>query len=299
MNINQYIKKGTVSFKHLLSLDGITEEDIAEVILTAKEFKSMRAVHEISKSYKDSYVLLVTKPNLPRARITFQIAIKELSGEPIITSLSGEQLESLLEDEHYVKAMSACGLSAIMICTSKSSDSDVFSNSSSVPVINATAIRSPLEALAALMTVAEYTPNFKGVKVTIVGDLSSGDYSFITGLLKFGADVTLLCNEPEKPSKEVIDYLSQFADLIITDDKKLAIKDADYLYFTESENGIFVTESDLLGAEKPLKIMSSVPVCKNLAEESVFNSENSLITKQTENLLHVGKAVLTLVSNKK
>lgn len=299
MNINQYVKKGGVNFKHLLSLDGITEEDIAEIILSAREFKSMRSVHEISNIYKNKYVLLVTKPNLPRARISFQIAIKELSGEPIITSLSGEQLESLLSDEHYVKAMSACGVSAILMCTSKSSDSDVFINSSTVPVINATAVRSPLEALAALMVVADYTPNFKGVKVTIVGDLSTGDYSFITGLLKFGADVTLLCTENENPPKQVTDYLSQFADVIITTDKKQAIKDADYIYFAESENGIYITKSDLLLSEKPLKIMSSVPVCKNLADKEVFDSENSLITKQTENLLHVGKAILSLVANKK
>ncbi len=299
MNINQHIKKGNINFKHLLSLDGITEEDIAEVILTAREYKSMRAVHEISKIYKDKYVLLVTKPSLPRARITLQIAIKELSGEPIITSLSGEQLESLLDDEHYVKALSACGLSAILMCTSKSSDSNVFINSSSVPVINATAVRSPLEALSALMTVAEYSPNFKGLKVTIVGDISTGDYSFVTGLLKFGADVTLLCKEHEKPCDSALEYLSQFADVNITDDKSLALKDADYLYFAESENGVYITESDITGREKAIRIMSSVPVCKNLAEESVFNNENSLIAKQTENLLHVGKAVLTLLSNKK
>ncbi len=298
MNINQYIKKDNVSFKHLISLDGISEYDIAEVILTAREFRRKRAVHEISTSYKGQYVLLVTKPNLPRAGITFQVAIKELSGEPIVTSLSGEQLENLLIDTHYVKALAGSGLSAIMVCTSKSADSNVFLSSSSVPVINATAIKSPLEALAALMTIADYTPNFKDLKVTIVGDLSSGDYSFITGLLKFGADVTLLSKENEHPPKSTLDYLSQFADVKITSNKQTAIKDADYIYFAESEDGIFVTYEDLQKSEKDVKVMSSVPVCKNLTESAVYDSENSLIIKQTENLLHIGKAVLTLLLNK-
>lgn len=298
MNINQYIKKGNVSFKHLISLDGISENDIAEVILSAREFKSKRAVHEISTAYKGHYVLLVTKPNLPRAGITFQVAIKELSGEPIITSLSGEQLENLLEDTHYVKALSGSGLSAIMVCTSKSADSNVFYNSSSVPVINATAIKSPLEALATLMTIADYTPNFKGLKVTVVGDLSSGDYSLLTGLLKFGADITLLCTEEEKPIQSTLDYLSQFADVKITSNKSVALKDADYVYFTNSDKGIFVSEEDLQVSANA-KIMSSVPVCKNLSNIEVFDGENSLITKQTENLLHIGKAVLSLLQNKR
>ncbi len=298
MNVNQYIKKDTVNFKHLISLDGISEYDIAEVILTAREFRRKRAVHEVSTAYKGHYVLLVTKPNLPRASITFQVAIKELSGEPIVTSLSGEQLESLLNDTHYVKALAGCGLSAIMVCTSKSADSNVFLSSSTVPVINATAIKSPLEALAALMTIADITPNFKDLKVTIVGDLSSGDYSFITGLLKFGAEVTLLCKDAERPQQTTLDYLSQFADIKITTNKQTAIKDADYIYFAESDDGIFVTCEDILKNEKGAKIMSSVPTCKNLTENSVYDSENSLITKQTENLLHVGKAVLTLLLNK-
>ncbi len=299
MNINQYIKKGKVEFKHLLSLDGISEYDIAEVILTAREFKSKRAVHEISTTYKGQYVLLVTKPNLVRAGITFQIAIKELSGEPIITSLSGEQLENLLEDSNYVKALTSSGLSAVMVCTSKTEDSLAFLNSSSVPVINATAIKSPLEALAVLMTIADYTPNFKDLKVTISGDLSFGDYSLLTGLLKFGADVTLLCKEGERPKQSTLDYLSQFAEIKITDNKKEAVKDADYIYFAESESGILITESDLNMNEKNVKIMSSVPVCKNLAERQVFEGENSLVSKQTENLLHIGKAVLSLLYNKR
>ena len=298
MNINQYIKKDSVSFKNLISLDGISEYDIAEVILSAREFRRKRAVHEISTTYKGHYVLLVTKPSLPRAGITFQVAIKELSGEPIVTSLSGEQLETLLQDTHYVKALVGSGLSAVMVCTSKSDDSSVFSNSSSVPVINATAIKSPLEALAALMTIADLTPNFKDLKVTIVGDLSSGDYSFVTGLLKLGADVTLLAKDNERPSQSTLDYLSQFADIKITSNKQTAVKDADYIYFAESTDGIFVTKNDLASNEKEVKIMSSVPTCKKLAEDSVYDSENSLITKQTENLLHVGKAVLSLLLNK-
>ncbi len=299
MNINQYIKKNKVEFKHLISLDGISEYDIAEVILSAREFKSKRAVHEISTTYKGKYVLVVTKPNLVRAGITFQIAVKELSGEPIVTSLSGEQLESLLEDSHYVKALATSGLSAIMVCTSKSEDSSAFLYSSTVPVINATAIKSPLEALAVMMTVADFTPNFKDLKFTIVGDLSSGDYSLLTGLLKFGADVTLLCKESEQPPKETLDYLSQFGEIKITSDKLEAIKNADYIYFAESENGVFVTETDISKNEKNVKIMSSVPVCQKLAEKQVFDGENSLVSKQTENLLHVGKAILSLLFNKK
>ena len=298
MNINQYIKKGSVNLKHFLSLDGVTENDIAEIIISAREFKNMRAVHENSTALKGQYVLLVTKQNNPRANITFQIAIKELSGEPIITSLMGEHLESLLEDANYVKALSACGLSAILVCTSKSSDSKAFFDSSSVPVIDATMGRNPVEALAALMTVSELTPNFKGLKFTIVGDLSQGDYSFITALLKFDADVTLYTTKDGSLPEQASRYLSQFAELKITHDKESAIKGADYIYFTDGDGSLFI-DGDDLSINENVKILSSVPVSSKLANSSVYESENSLISKQNENLLHTCKALLYLLSNKK
>lgn len=298
MNLNQYSKKGQVDFKHLLSLDKITEEDLLEIILTAYEFKNMRLVHENSLDLKNKYVLLVTKSNLPMQSITFQIAIKELSGEPIVTSLSGEQLENLLNDSHNIKALTVCGLASIIVCTSKDSDSDAFMANSQVPVINATALRSPIEALAALMTISEFSPSFKGLNVTIAGDLSYGDYSFITGLVKLGSNVTLLSSKGEELSENTLRYLSQFSEVKITQNKQNALKEADYVYFIEGNGSLYIDENDLSCNVKNAKIMSSVPVPTSIAPISILNSSNSLVQKQTENLLHVGKAVLRLLSTK-
>ncbi len=299
MNINQYVKKGQVSFKHLLSLDGICEEDIIEIILTARELKNMRLVQEKSQALKGQYTLLITKPDFQREAITYQMAIKELSGEPIITSLSGEKLENLIGDLSYIKSLSACGLSSIVVCTSKYTDSDAFISSSQVPVISSTAVRSPVEALAAIMTLLEYFPSFSGVKMTIVGDLSSGDYSFITGAIKLGADITLLSTKDGVLPANVITYLSQFGEIKLTSDKTTALKDADFVYFTQSDGDLYVSKNDLAINEKDAKILSTLPLSDKLADTEIFESENSLINKQTENLLHVSKAVLSLVTAKK
>lgn len=299
MNINQYVKKGHVSFKHLLSLDGISEEDIIEIILTAREFKNMRLVQEKSGALKGQYTLLITKPDFQRESITYQIAIKELSGEPIITSLSGEKLESLIADSSYIKSLSACGLSSIVVCTSKYSDSDAFITNSQVPVISSTAVRSPVEALSSIMTLFEVFPSLNGVKITIVGDLSNGDYSFITGALKLGADITLLSTKDGVLPKNVQTYLSQFAKINTTTNKELALKDAELIYFTDSDGDLHVSKEDVLKNQNNAKILSTIPISNKLVDENVFDSENSLIHKQTENLLHVSKAVLSLVTSKK
>ena len=299
MNILNCAKKGKVDFYNLTTLQGVSTEDIIEVINTATELKEMRAVQENSFLLKDKYVLLVTKPNLPRSSITFQLAIKELSGSPVVTSMHGEELENLLNDKHYVKALTSFGLSAVLVCTSKTSDSDIFINTVSVPVINATAVKSPCEALSALMTISENFKDFKNLNVTIVGSSLEGDNSLAIGLVKLGANVTFLTSKNEAISKETKEYLSQFSYVSTTADKSLALNNADVVYFLNKDENITVLEEDLMQNKKDYVILSSLPVDTSMASEKIFESNNSLVTKQTENLLHVGKAVLTLTCSKK
>ena len=299
MNVLNYAKKGKVDFYNLTTLQGVSTEDIIEIIKAATDLKDKRLVQENSILLKDKYVLLVTKPNLPRSSITFQLAIKELSGSPVVTSMHGEELENLLADKHYVKALTSFGLSAVLVCTSKTTDTNIFVDAVDVPVINATAVKSPCEALSALMTISENFKDFKNLNVTIVGDALDGDSSLAIGLVKLGANLTFLTSKKQAVSNELFDYLTQFSYVTTTSDKESALKNADIIYFLNKDEKISVLEEDLLKNEKDYVVLSSLPVDTSMASASVFESKNSLVTKQTENLLHVGKAVLTLTCLKK
>ncbi|MBO5851234.1 MAG: hypothetical protein J6R29_02750 [Clostridia bacterium] len=299
MNILNYAKKGKVDFYNLTTLQGVSTEDIIEIINTATELKHKRSVQENSILLKDKYVLLVTKPNLPRSSITFQLAIKELSGSPVITSMHGEELENLLKDKHYVKALTSFGLSAVVVCTSKTSDSKIFIDNVSVPVINATAVESPCEALSALMTIAERFKDFKNLNVTIVGNSVEGDNSLAIGLVKLGANVTFLSTNKTVVDDGLMKYLSQFSYVTVTDDKLSALKSADVVYFLSKDENLTVLEEDLQNNNKDYIVLSSLPVDTTMASQNIFDGNNSYVTKQTENLLHVGKAVLSLTYLKK
>lgn len=294
MNNQLLLRKQKIQFKQVLSLENISQEEILEIISTATELKSMRLVHESLSSLKGKYILLVTKPTLPRSSITFQIAIKELCGEPVMTSLSGEMLETLLTDEHYVKALSSCGVSAVLVSTSKREDSATFKKFTSVPVINATAINSPSEALATFTTIYECNPNFKNLKVTLVGNFNGEDNSLLTGLVKLGAEVTVLPCENGEPSDKNLQYLSQYSDVKVTKNKLQALSNADFVYFGEGDGNLYVTKEDF-GDNKNYKVLSSVPTDNTLFDKEILNEKTSLIDKQTENLLHVGKALLFLL----
>ena len=294
MNNQLLLRKQKIKFKQVLSLENITAEDIVEIITTATDLKSMRLVHENLSPLKDKYVLLVTKPSLPRSSITLQIAVKELAGEPVISPLSGEMLETLLTDEHYVKALSSCGVSAVLVCTSKGEDSTAIKKCTSVPVINATAINSPSEALATFMTIYECSSNFKNIKVTLVGNYNGKDNSLLTGLVKLGAEVTVLPTENGEPTIETLNYLSQYSDVKIATDKKQALVNADYVYFGEGDGKLCIHKEDFVENDN-CRVLSSVPTDKTLFDEDILNKNVSLIDKQTENLLHVGKALLFLL----
>ncbi len=294
MNNQLLQRKQKIEFKQLLSLENLSVEEIVDIVTTASDLKSMRLVHESLSTLKGKYILLVTKPSLPRSSITFQIAVKELAGEPVMSSLSGEMLETLLTDEHYVKALSSCGVSAVLVCTSKGEDSTAIKKCTSVPIINATAVNSPSEALATFMTVFEVTPNFKSLKFTLVGNHNGKDNSLLTGLVKLGAEVTVLPTENGEPTTETLQYLSQYSDVKIVKDKAQALLNADYVYFGEGDGKLFITKEDFIGNEK-YRVLSSVPTDKTLFSPDVLNEKNSLIDKQTENLLHVGKALLFLL----
>lgn len=299
MNTLNFTKKGTVDFYNLTTLQGVSTEDIVEVINTATALKEKRLVQENSILLKDKYVLLVTKPNLPRSSITFQLAIKELSGSPVVTSMHGEELENLLNDKHYVKALTSFGLSAVLVCTSKTTDTNMFVDTVSVPVINATATKSPCEALSTIMTISERFKEFKNLNVTIVGPMLDDENSLAVGLVKLGANLTFLSSKESAVSPKTYDYLSQFSYITTTSDKKTALSNADVIYFLSKDEDISVLEEDLVENKKDYVILSSLPVDTTMASEKIFDSANSLVTKQTENLLHIGKAVLTLTCSKK
>lgn len=301
MDLNKYVLKHKFTKKYLLSLKDLSEEDIYELLALAREYKYKRVVHEHSPALKDKYVLLITKPRFPQTGITFQIAVKELGGNPVVSAMSGEDLEMRLSDEYYVKALSAVGLSAIVICTNKVSDTEIFEKAVNLPVINGNIEYSPCQALSAMLTMFELNHSFSGLKVTIVGNFKTDDNSLLYGLIKLGADVTLLTSENGAPDKEVIEYCSQFTDLKITTDKSVALKNAEIVYIAtcEKDTPIYLSAEDLQVASSAVKVLTSVPVDYTVAEKEVFARDEAPVLKQAENLIHVYKAALTALAGKK
>ena len=301
MDLNKYQLKYKFHRRYLLSLKDLNDEEIAERICLAREYKYKRVVQEQSSVLKNKYVLLITKPRFPQTGITFEIAVKELGGIPVVSAMNGEDIENRLADEYYVKALSTVGLSAIMVSTSKVSDTEMFEKTVNLPVINATNDCSPCQALSALLTIFEICQSFSGLKVTLVGNFKTEDNSLLYGLIKLGADVTLFPTKNGDPTKETIEYCSQYTDRKIVKDKAVALKGAEIVCIGSSENdeSLNLNSDDLLVASPVVKVLTPVPVDYKIADKSVFKKDETPILKQAENLIHVYKSVLTSLAGKK
>lgn len=299
MNINSYKSTGTLNKKHLVSLQNYTEENIYEILFAAKEITARLAAGEKLTALKNKYIYLITKRGFSRSRIAFETAVSKLSGTSTVSTMHGSDIDSVLKDGLSLAAIAEYGVNAIMVSTEMSTDAETLEKNVSLPVINANSKSGPCEALAALLTVWEKKGRLSGLKVAVIGDAEEASGGFIYAFIKCGADVTAICPEGNRPQEKTLGYCAQYGDVIVTDDIKSGVADADVIYVSGKNSGEkFVLTEELLQTAKPDAIVLHVlPVpCENAnLTEDVIKSRNFAALEQAVNLQRILTAALYLL----
>ena len=299
MNINSYKSTGTLNKKHLVSLQNYTEENIYEILFAAKEITARLAAGEKLTALKNKYRYLITKRGFSRSRIAFETAVSKLSGTSTVSTMHGSDIDSVLKDGLSLAAIAEYGVNAIMVSTEMSTDAETLEKNVSLPVINANSKSGPCEALAALLTVWEKKGRLSGLKVAVIGDAEEASDGFIYAFIKCGADVTAICPEGNRPQEKTLGYCAQYGDVIVTDDIKSGVADADVIYVSGKNSGEkFVLTEELLQTAKPDAIVLHVlPVpCENAnLTEDVIKSRNFAALEQAVNLQRILTAALYLL----
>lgn len=299
MNINSYKSTGALNKKHLVSLQNYTEENIYEILFAAKEITARLAAGEKLTALKNKYIYLITKRGFSRSRIAFETAVSKLSGTSTVSTMHGSDIDSVLKDGLSLAAIAEYGVNAIMVSTEMSTDAETLEKNVSLPVINANSKSGPCEALAALLTVWEKKGRLSGLKVAVIGDAEEASGGFIYAFIKCGADVTAICPEGNRPQEKTLGYCAQYGDVIVTDDIKSGVADADVIYVSGKNSGEkFVLTEELLQTAKPDAIVLHVlPVpCENAnLTEDVIKSRNFAALEQAVNLQRILTAALYLL----
>jgi ornithine carbamoyltransferase len=298
--------------KDFLTLFEFPPEELRAIIELALKLKDGRGISEKRLLEGKTAVLIFEKPSL-RTRVTFETAIYELGGLPISLSSDAVGLDTRESVEDVARAIS--GVAHLIVARTFRHESVVrLANSCNIPVINAlTDAAHPCQALAFGLTLREALPN-ESLNVLFAGDGNTVCRSIMVLCAKLGHKVTVAGPKGYGPHRETTEKCKKICaetggEIIITDDIRGAVKDADAIYTdvwtsmgqeaeAEARKRVFppYQVNAALIAEAPQNVIISHCLPAKRGEEitdEALDSPNSVAFIEAENRLHVQKAVIT------
>ena len=311
--------------KHFLEENNFVKEEITSVFEHAFDFKQSRMQRPTEDLSGQSWGMLFYK-NSTRTRVSFEVGIRELGGNPVLLDLSSTQIgrgESVKDTARVLSRF----LDGLIIRTHGHELIKEFARHAKIPVVNAlTDFLHPCQIYADCMTILEKTSTssnpyngLAGKKLAFFGDTSCNmANSWILAGALWDMDIWLSGPEEFQPSQEIKSFC-QDANLPIrwqyTNDCKEAAQNADILYtdvwvsmgYEEEENdrkekmADYQVTQDLLNLAKENSLfMHCMPAHPGEeVTEEVLSSPRSILFDQAENRLHMQKAILKQLSQNK
>ncbi|MFX1511194.1 MAG: ornithine carbamoyltransferase [Promethearchaeota archaeon] len=302
--------------RHLLTLLDYSSDEILYLLDLADELKKEykeQCGHPNRKPLKKSLGMLFEKTST-RTRLSFETGIWQLGGQPLFLSFRDMQLVGTGETVGDTAQVFSRYLGAIMARVYKHQTLVDLAKNSSIPVINGLCnLYHPCQIIADLQTVREKKGNLKGLKLVYVGDGNNVCHSLMIGCTKVGMNVTVVCPEDYKPSKEITEKVKKLSQesgtkIEITNDIPSGVKDADVVY-----TDTWISMGDEVEKDIRLKAFQGFTVDKTLMSyakhdaiflhclpahrgyevtDEVIDSEQSVVFDEAENRMHAQKAVM-------
>ena len=298
--------------KDLLSISDLSSE---EIIFLLNQTDSFREVNErdIKKvpTLRGKTVVNLFFEASTRTRASFEIAGKRLSADVInlsSTSSSSRKGETLRDTARNIEAMAT---DVLVVRHPSSGAPEYLGRELSCAVINAGdgCHEHPTQALLDLYTIREHKKEFKGLNVSIVGDIAHSRVarSDIAGLLKLGANVTVCGPSTMIPAKAEclgarvstnLDDAIRNADVLIT--LRIQLERGGGSAFPsarEYANTFGINEERLANAKRDLLIRHPGPINRGIEmSPNVADGPFSVILEQVEYGVACRMSILYLLS---
>ena len=300
--------------RDLLSAADLTRAEIERVFATATalkdEFRATRR-HARPPLVGRTLAMLFQKPSL-RTRVTFEAGMTQLGGAAIYLpedAVMGAR-EAVRDVAHNLERF----VDAIVARTGPHEVVLELAAQASIPVINGLTLREhPCQALADIFTIRERFGALEGTVLTFVGDGNNVYHSLVLLGAAFGMEVRLAHPGGYEPDPRIVAQAELRAAasggrLVFGDDPMSLVRGTDVVYTdawtsmgqeaeTEARRDAFAAyrvDDALMAAAGPDAVaMHCLPAHRG--EEiasSVMDGPQSLIFDQSENRLHVQKALL-------
>ena len=301
--------------KHLLKLSDLSKKEILQILDTADQLKYEKKNGIPHKHLEGKSLGMIFEKSSTRTRVSFEVGMYELGGNPMFFSSSDLQMGRGEPIEDTARVLSRF-VDGIMIRTFEQEKVEALAKYGSIPIINGlTDYAHPCQVLADLMTIREHQSRLEGLKLCFIGDGNNMANSLMAGCIKMGLKFSIACPKGYEPDKELTEWAKSNGDCLITDDPFEAAKDADVLYTdvwasmgqeaeANERKKIFKNyqiNSELLKvANKNAMVLHCLPAHRE--EEitaEVFEAHADEIFDEAENRLHAQKAVLLLLMGDK
>ena len=296
---------------NFLKLSDLSCEEITAVLDLADELKRKKKEKIEHKMLKDKTLGMIFKKSSTRTRVSFEVGMYELGGNAIFLSSDNTQMGRGEPAEDTARVLSRY-LDGIMIRTYEQEEVETLAKFASIPVINGlTDLCHPCQVAADLMTIREYKKELKGKKLCYIGDGNNMANSLIVGAVKTGMQISVACPGGYEPDDEIVRWAEKNGSLFLSDDPQKCAKDADVLYTDvwasmgmESEikerREIFapyqINDEIMSFAKDDAMVLHCLPAHKEEEiTEKVFEAHADEIFEQSENRLHVQKAIMVML----
>ena len=191
--------------KHFLDLDRLDRDTLRQILAWGAAFKAGEAPCDEKPLAGKALAMIFEKPST-RTRVSFEVGIRQLGGEPVVLEPSGTQLgrgETVADTARVLSRY----VDAIMIRTTAESKLLELAEHATVPVINGLTDRThPCQLMADVMTFEERLGPIAGRTIAWCGDGNNMATSWLHAAARFDFELRLACPETLEPPADVVDW---------------------------------------------------------------------------------------------
>ncbi|MFT3830129.1 MAG: ornithine carbamoyltransferase [Opitutaceae bacterium] len=307
---------------HFLKETDFSTEQARAVFNSAAKFKRLRSTERPAVLGGQTWAMIFAKSST-RTRVSFEVGVHELGGNPLFLSKSDIQLgrgESIADTARVLSRY----VHGLIVRTFDQAEVEQLAQWGTIPVVNAlTDLLHPCQIYADAFTLAErwaqggdLLASLRGRKIAFLGDAGCNvANSWILGANHFGMQVAVCGPQGYEPGAALTGLLAQHGwagRFQFTTDPREAVAGADVVYTdvwvsmgkeAESADRIqamkpYQVTRELMGLAKPdAYFMHCLPAYagKEVTAE-VLESPQSIIFDQAENRLHIQKAILATLA---
>jgi ornithine carbamoyltransferase len=302
----------TLAHRHLISLHDLKPAEIDFLLDLAQGVKAdpARFKHTLEDR---TLAMIIEKPNL-HTRATFELGFNQLGGRAL--NLGWEEVGlGKREDLRDVARNLSRWVDVIMARVHSHQTTIELAERAAVPVVNGLSdFEHPCQALADYLTLLERKGTLANLTLAWVGDGNNVAHSLIYGAARLGVRMRLATPAGYEPDRSVVaDAKREGGDVTLTHDPAEAVAGADVVYTdvwtsmgneqeAETRQEVFRSyqvNSQLMRVAGPQAFFMHCQPARRGEEvtETVMDSPRSLVYDQSENRLHMQKAIfLALLS---